>query len=95
MTLTLSFSPEIKIYSLGGLYTLQCCIIALAVCYAATKTLILCKALRMNLHMHIIIPCQTSHRGNHLSGAFQFFSLLLFLFFMPIQLPLANQLLTI
>ena len=60
--------PQIKTYSLGRLYTLQFCSTALAVCCAATKTLILHKALKVTIHTRIITPFQTSCHANHLSG---------------------------
>ena len=74
MTLNLTFLPaNQKTYSLGRLYTLQFCTTALAVCLAATKTLIVCKALKVTIHTRIITPCQTYYHANRLSGAFQIF----------------------
>ena len=73
MTLTLTFMPQIKTYSLGQLYTLQFCTNAIAVCLSANKTLIVCKALKVTIHTRIITPCQTYGHVNRLSGALQFF----------------------
>ena len=65
--------PHINTYLLGRLYTFQCCTTALAVCCAAIQTIMLCKALKMTIHMHIVIYCQTFHHSNCISGACHFF----------------------
>ena len=64
--------PYINTYLPGQFYTIQCCTTALAVCCAANQTIIVRKALKMTIHTHIVIPCQTFHHSNHLSGACQF-----------------------
>ena len=53
---------------------MQVYIIALTVCCAATKTLILHKALKLTIYTHIVTPYQTSYYASHLSGDFQFFA---------------------
>ena len=74
MTLNLTFHPKIKTHLLGQLNTLQSCATALAVRLAATKTLIVCKALKVTIHVHTITPCQTSHNTKRASlELFSFF----------------------
>ena len=73
MTLTLIFMPKTKIYSLGQLNTLQSCVTILAARLAATKTLIVRKALKVTKHTRITTPCQTSHNTKRPCGALQFF----------------------
>ena len=72
--LPLYLHPQIKMHLLGQLNTLHFCTIALAVHLAATNT-IMCKTLKMTVHMGTIIPCQTSRYPKCHSGALQFFLL--------------------
>ena len=65
--------PKNKMHLLGLLNTLHFYATALAACLAAAKTLIMGKALKMIIHMHTVIPYQTSRHLKCLFGACQVF----------------------
>ena len=73
MTLFITFAPEnynILAWATLHFSVLYHCISSVLCC---NQKLILIKALKMTIHTHIFIPCQTFHHSNRPSGACQFF----------------------